>query len=348
MQTYKVAVNLEWSSKCNARCIMCPQHKIVHPQLMTVSTFHKALARINTDDVFRTVIAGYGEPTTHPAFMKFVSAVGTHPGRFDMVSNGQLLDENKLRHLDGKIELLVISFSSIDADVYRSVHVNLDHERVKANIVLAGKLLKKTSLAISLTPLSECIETLPETIRWFHAQGIDQLTMSPTLYNRAGTMEQHRQATGKLREIIREYGLHSQELDFIPSIKDSFGQFRKNRFRCIPRNSDLFITASGDYLYCYNDISHLNTFAHIDQLGIRQALNQREKMPAIPGLCEHCNMRNRYGLGEVLGVAAQHIYGKAAGLATSRGHARRMQDSGTVDDGSSAVTETSARDHRYN
>ena len=28
MKTYKVAVNLELTSKCNARCIMCPQEMI--------------------------------------------------------------------------------------------------------------------------------------------------------------------------------------------------------------------------------------------------------------------------------------------------------------------------------
>jgi MoaA/NifB/PqqE/SkfB family radical SAM enzyme len=311
LPAYKVAVNFEWTSKCNARCIMCPQDMIEHPQLMTADTFYKALARINTDDVFRTVIAGYGEPTTHPRFMEFVSAIGDHSGCFDMVSNGQLLDEKKLRHLDGKINLLVISFSSINADVYRSVHVKLDHEKVKANIVLARRILKKTSLAISLTPLVECIETLPETIRWLHKQGIEQLTMSPTLYNRAGTMEQHKHATERLREIIRDYHLHSQELDFIPSVKDFVLQFLHNSFRCIPRNSDLFITASGDYLYCYNDISHKQTFGHIDQLGIRNALNKREKMKAIPEICENCNMRNRYKMGEVTSVAAHYLYGKA-------------------------------------
>ncbi len=309
--TYKVTVNLEWTSKCNARCIMCPQEMIERPQLMTVNTFYKALERINTDDVFRTVIAGYGEPTTHPGFMGFVSAVGDHLGRFDMVSNGQLLDEKKLKHLDGKINQLVISFSSINADVYRSVHVKLDHEKVKANIILARRVLKKTSLAISLTPLVECIETLPETIRWFHKQGIEQLTMSPSLYNRAGTMEQHKHATERLREIIRTYHLHSQELDFIPSVKDFILQYWHNRFRCIPRNSDLFITASGDYLYCYNDISHKQTFGHIDQLSIRNALDIREKMKAIPEICKNCNMRNRYKLGEVTSVAAHYLYGKA-------------------------------------
>ena len=312
LPTYKVAVNLEWTSKCNALCVMCPRNLIEHPKLMTVDTFHKSLSRINTTDVFRTVIAGYGEPTTHPRFMEFVSGVGEHPGRFDMVSNGHLLDEEKLKHLDGKIDLLVISFSSINADVYRRVHVNLDHQRVKDNIVLARKLLKKTSLGISLTPLAECIQTLPETIGWLRQQGVDQLTMSPTLYNRAGSMEQHKHATERLREIIKTHDLHSQELDFVPSVKDFALQCWHNRFRCIPRNSDLFITAGGDYLYCYNDISHKQTFGHIDQLGIRQALKKREKMAAIPAICDRCNMRSRYKLAEVSSVAANYFLAKAS------------------------------------
>jgi hypothetical protein len=160
----------------------------------------------------------------------------------------------------------------------------------------------------------ECIETLPETIRWLHKQEIEQLTMPPTLYNQTGTMERHKHATERLREIIREYLLHSQELDFVPSVKDFVLQFWHNRFRCIPRNSDLFITASGNYLYCYNDISHKLTFGHIDQLSIRKALDKREKMKAIPEICKNCNMRNRNKLGEVTSVAAHYLYVKARKL----------------------------------
>ena len=197
MKPYKIAVNLEWTSKCNARCSMCPQSLIRHPQLMKEDIFYKAINRINMSDVFRTVIAGYGEPTTHPEFMEFVSAVGEHPVRFDMVTNGQLLSKQRLQHMDGKLGLLMLSFSSIDPSVYGKVHVNLDHDKVKENIALAQKTLNNTQLGISLTPLAECIETLPETIRWLKSLGVELLTMSPTLYNRAGSMEQHQQSSRK-------------------------------------------------------------------------------------------------------------------------------------------------------
>jgi MoaA/NifB/PqqE/SkfB family radical SAM enzyme len=269
---------------------------------MSDDIFHKALDRINTDDVFRTVVAGYGEPTTHAQFMQYVTAIGEHPGRFDMVTNGQLLDEARFKHLDGRVDLLIISFSSIDPDVYSRVHVNLTHERVKENIKLAQKIFNNTQVAISLTPLVECIETLPDTIQWLRKQGIELLTMSPTLYNRAGAMNDHRQSTEKLRWIIKYHKLHSQELDFIPSITDAMKQMWKNSFRCAPRNSDLFISSGGDYLYCYNDIAHRHILSHVDVMSIRQVLAKREQMPPVPDLCRQCNMLDRYGFREIVDV----------------------------------------------
>lgn len=308
---YKVSVSLEWCSKTNAHSDTYPRDRVEPAQLMKVDTFNNVLARINTDDVFRTIIAGYGEPTAHPDFIQFISAIGQHPGRFDLVSNGQLLDWKKLRHLDGKIDLLLISVSCINADVCRDVHRKLDCEKVKANIILAKNILKKTALAISLTPLVECIEILPETINWLGQQGIDQLIMSPTSYNRVGKMMQNERVTERPREIVPTHNLHLQELDAIASMKDIALQYWHNRFKCAPRNSDLFINASGDYLYCCSDVSYKHTLGHIARLSVREALDKREKMTAVPEICENCGLRKHARIGEVIGVAASYFYGKA-------------------------------------
>ena len=314
MKTYQLAVNMEWTSKCNARCLMCPQELIQKPQLMTRDTFAKTLQRISPERIFRTVIAGYGEPTTHPDFMYFVSQIKQHPGRFDLVTNGQQLDKERLQHLDGSIDLLIISFSSIQPEVYNHVHAKLDHETVKENIILAKKLFKKTQLGISLTPMVECMDSLPETIKWLKAQGVELLTMSPTLYNR-GADTQYSMQSRQLRKIIKDYSLHSQELDFIPSFKDITRQYIKNKFKCVPRNSDLFISASGDYLYCYNNVGHQHVIGHVDNLSVNDVLSIREKLSLLPELCNGCNMKNRYQLAEMISVAG-HYTGKL--LQTSR------------------------------
>jgi MoaA/NifB/PqqE/SkfB family radical SAM enzyme len=307
MQDYRIAVNMEWTSKCNARCVMCPQHLIQKPQLMRPETFYQALDRISEKDVFRVVLAGYGEPTTHPDFEEFIVAAGAHPVRFDMVTNGHLLDEQKLGLIDGRLTMVIISLSSIVPEVYQRVHVGLDLDRVRENIAAASKLLRHTRLAISLTPLQECLDTLPQTIDWLRSIGVENLTMSPTLYNRAGNLNDQIMATRRLRQIIDRYQLQSQEMDFVPGLKDIALQYWKNRFKCVPRNTDLFITSSGHYLYCYNDISHSNTLGHVNEIGIRQVLAMRENMLPINALCNDCNMRHRYRTRELAGVAKKYI-----------------------------------------
>ncbi len=313
MSNYRIAVNVEWTSKCNALCPMCPRGLIEFPQLMTEQTWKQVLNRLSPDNVFRAVIAGYGEPTTHNRFFEFVDHLRDHPVKFDMVSNGHQLDAESIQHLDGAIGLLLISFSSVDPEVYKQVHVNLDQKRVMENIQLAQKLFKRTRLAISLTPMPECLPSLPDTIAWLRAQGVEILTMSPTLYNRGGSLEKHELATEKLRQTIKQYHLRSQELDFIPGVWDVFQQWRCNRFKCVPRNVDFLIAATGDYLYCYNDVKHEHSVGHVSNMSIREALARRENMEAIPDLCDGCNMRNRYGAGELVkaGVSyARMILGK--------------------------------------
>lgn len=300
MSSYRIAVNVEWTSKCNALCPMCPRDLIENPMLMKEQTWRQVLERLSPQDVFRAVIAGYGEPTTHTKFFEFVDDMRGHPLRFDMVSNGHQLDAERIRHLDGAIDLLIVSFSSIDPEVYKRVHVNLDQARVMDNIRTAQKLFKHTQLGISLTPMPECLPSLPDTIAWLRAQGVEALTMSPTLYNRGGTLQAHELASEKLRQIIQQYRLHSQELDFIPSVRDVFQQWRSNRFKCIPRNVDVFISASGDYLYCYNDVGHKHPIGNVANLGIREVLAKREGMALIPELCNSCNMLNRYGAKELV------------------------------------------------
>ncbi|MBI2305954.1 MAG: radical SAM protein [Rhodocyclales bacterium] len=298
--SYRIAVNVEWTSKCNALCSMCPRDAIEHPQIMSDATWQQTLQRLSPQEVFRVVIAGYGEPTTHPQFFDFVEDARRHPVRFDMVSNGHLLDPDKLVHLDGAVGLLIVSFSSIDPDVYRRVHVKLDQQRVMENLKAAQRLLKRTKLGISLTPMPECLPSLAETIGWLKAQGIDALTMSPTLYNRGGNLKEHQLASDKLRQLIRQHGLHSQELDFIPSGREIFRQWCSNRYKCVPRNVDLFVSSAGEYLYCYNDVGHRHPIGHVGSESIREVLRRREGMAEIPALCDDCNMRNRYGAGELL------------------------------------------------
>ena len=73
---YRIAANVEWTSKCNAACAMCPRDAIERPQSMSLATWRQVLARLAPDEIFRVVLAGHGEPTTHPRFFEFIDVFG--------------------------------------------------------------------------------------------------------------------------------------------------------------------------------------------------------------------------------------------------------------------------------
>jgi MoaA/NifB/PqqE/SkfB family radical SAM enzyme len=305
---YRIAVNVEWTSKCNARCAMCPRSMITKPKVMDLATFQQVLSRLSADDAFRVIVAGYGEPTTHPRFDDFVEAMRAHRLRFDMATNGSRLDKNRLERIDGLFTTLMISFSSTTPDVCRAVHANLDQDQVMENILLARRTLKATKLIINLSATAECLATLAATIRWFHGHGIRDLHMSPTYYDRAGAMNTGGAPSERdLRAKIRSHRLTSQEMGFIPSVGDVARQWWRNRFKCIPRNTNMLINAQGNYTYCFNDIRHSHVIGHVSAMTLRQALIARQSKGPDPAICGNCNLRRRYRPRELTRVALGYV-----------------------------------------
>lgn len=306
--SYRIAVNVEWTSKCNARCAMCPRSMITDPKVMDLATFQQVLSRLSADDVFRVIVAGYGEPTTHPRFDDFVEAMRGHGLRYDIATNGSLLDQNRLQRMDGLFTTLMISFSSTTPDVYRAVHANLDQNQVMENILLAHRTLKATKLIINLSPTAECLATLDATIRWFHGHGIRDLHMSPTYYDRAGAMNTGDAPSERdLRAKIRSHRLTSQEIGFIPGVGDIARQWWLNRFKCIPRNTNMLINAHGNYTYCFNDIRHSHVIGHVSAMTLRHALMARQSEGPDPAICGNCNLRRRYRPRELTRVALGYV-----------------------------------------
>ncbi len=187
MSEYRVAINLELTTACNARCVMCPRAAVPAPRHMSAATFEAALARITPRDAFRVVLAGYGEPSVHPDFDAFLARLRGHPVPFDLVSNGERLTEQRLRRLDGVLHGLIVSFASVVPQADARVHGGLDHERVRRNLAAAARGLRHTALLVSLSPHADALETLPETMAWLRGLGIRELRSRPPTTTAPGT-----------------------------------------------------------------------------------------------------------------------------------------------------------------
>jgi len=85
----------------------------------------------------------------------------------------------------------------------------------------------------------------------------------------------------------------------LPSLTEMGKQWVANRYKCIPRNTDLLISAQGQYLYCFNDIRHGHPLGDVRDIGIREALRRREREGIDSAICAGCGMQGRYRLGEL-------------------------------------------------
>ena len=97
-----------------------------------------------------------------------------------------------------------------------------------------------------------------------------------------------------ISEKIRTYQLTSQEMGFISGVGDFVGQWRSNRFKCIPRNTNMLINAQGNYTFCFNDIRHSHEIGHVRSMSLRQALAMRESKGPDSKICDVCTLRGRY------------------------------------------------------
>lgn len=83
-------------------------------------------------------------------------------------------------------------------------------------------------------------------------------------------------------------------------------QWSSNKFKCIPRNTSLFISSVGN-MYCYNDMAHNHTLGNVADMSVREAIRLRERTQAEGDLCTNCNMLGRYQGKELLQVAASYF-----------------------------------------
>ena len=82
------------------------------------------------------------------------------------------------------------------------------------------------------------------------------------------------------------------------------------------RNTSLFISSEGEYLYCYNDMAHSHSLGNVADMSVRQAIEAREQTQASGELCGECNMRGRYQGTELVQVAASYFKNKLIAVAS--------------------------------
>jgi len=175
---------IDISSRCNLRCIMCPQHNaLTRPTgFMPLRVFTKLIDQIKVN---RPLIKLYmsGEPLLHGDLLEIISYAAKSGCRTMIHTNATLLT-NKMSEklLRSGLTYLSFSFDGCDKKTYESLRIGASFESVKSNIetFLEMKDRLKNRLpvtSIEIIKLKQTAGNLDGFLSFWKAKGADSLSI---------------------------------------------------------------------------------------------------------------------------------------------------------------------------
>ncbi len=155
---------LEPTTRCNLRCRACVRTAWDLPQGdMDRAVFDQLLAGLQAADVqVRMVLAGFGEPLSHPEVSAWVGRASRAGHRVELVTNGTLLTPHLARALaQAGLAGLWVSLDGAKEDVYSDARQGGDFPDVVANLRAFGRAAPQTELGIAFVATRHNLAELP-------------------------------------------------------------------------------------------------------------------------------------------------------------------------------------------
>jgi MoaA/NifB/PqqE/SkfB family radical SAM enzyme len=176
-------VQLEITSVCNLRCVMCPvtcetRDRSEGERVLSVADLEPL--RELFENAYEVELTGFGEIFTHPdllGVLRFLRGCGC---TINATTNGTRMDAQRVRSIvgEGLIDLLCISLDAAKPETLARVRVGADLEQIVANA--RGLVAIRNEMAASLPRLHHSFITmernlaeLPDFVRLAHAIGAE-------------------------------------------------------------------------------------------------------------------------------------------------------------------------------
>lgn len=115
-------LQLELSSKCNSRCVMCLKSQDRRPQGFMKPELAKRL--IDETNAKRLKPSGFGEPLLSPHFKEIIEYAKWKGMYIYLITNGTLIDKEMAKFLKKNVDLLSLSIDDIRSN-YEKTRVGL-------------------------------------------------------------------------------------------------------------------------------------------------------------------------------------------------------------------------------
>jgi MoaA/NifB/PqqE/SkfB family radical SAM enzyme len=176
------ALQIEVTSRCSARCRMCPRSALADrwPETdLAQDTFERvALAFPRVGHVH---LQGWGEPLLHPRLLDMVATAKAAGCRVGLTTNGMGLEPDTAKSLlDLGLDLLSISIAGATRDIHESIRVGSDFSRILEHVrqflsFRAGRPGNGPKVEFSYLMTRTNITELPRAVELAASLGVDEL-----------------------------------------------------------------------------------------------------------------------------------------------------------------------------
>lgn len=308
----QIAVDIEPTNRCNAKCHFCPRDQTPHQGLMTPEVFDRALHRvIEFRDVAHDVLGaevvvnlcGLGEPLLNkntPEFVRKVRDAGFSGG---LSSNAALLNDARGRALlDAGLQKIHINVGTKDDD-YDEVY-KLPFEKTRDNVVHFAEMAgDDCEVQIVLVDFKRDREHLREMVGYWKERGLDDFAFFDIM-NRGGALfVDHMQ-----------YESFPEQAD----ARDLFADRGLENPVCPAPFAYQFIGYDGQYYLCCSDWKKEVPFGSVFDVSLIEITGQKlEHVVTRNPICKTCNHDPLNMLTDELRAmsAGQSEYSDAASVA---------------------------------
>jgi len=278
-------LNLEATSYCNANCSMCPRDCIKDYGYISLDTIDKLIDKVKNYLLYEISISGRGEPTFHPKLIEIIKRLKILKTKISVVTTTDGIKDSSFKQLVDELDILRISVSSIDKDVFKKVQRNLDYDKIWNNIY---KLVNYNpeKIQIHLVGGEVTYSSLEDTISYFKDNNVNNIYLLP-LWNRGGNVE-NQEILELRKHIVEKYNINYSEDEYLDETKI---KNLLNPNYCPIGDTSITVNYKGDMIGCFQDFGNLTKICNVnDNIDFEsERVKILKKMP----VCKQCNSYNQ-------------------------------------------------------
>lgn len=254
---YPTLYNIEISTRCNLKCIMCEYRYWTNAgRDMSFDEFKKVyskipwISRVFYPHLLRFALSGIGEAFMNKDALKIMEFIKKKNGFITLADNFTLITEKTAEKIiDIGVDEIFISLDGATKEVYEKIRLGANFDKVIKNIRYLVFLKKKLNkllpkLVVRFVPMKENIHELPLFINLVESMGLNEIEI-PALY----TFEQNKDLNFDYNDFVKFLN-EAEKIAADKNIKLNVFKAKQDISECARVKNSLYIICNGEILPC--------------------------------------------------------------------------------------------------